>query len=225
MVVEGRRGSHPRRRGVRARRRDEKLHHTPSTTRQSLTGLSLGGGGQVRSTDTTLHQFHRQPALSFICAIRATPFVTFSLVAHLLSRAPILAFSLSLHGLTIVSRDRVRTTLRRNASDDDDDDDDDNDYVLFRNLFLCLATLFFLPFVRCHCHRFRRRREPRPLSCARATRRVIRAPRKIKKGGWRGREEKGERAFASSPHRDPSLSTGVDDVETRQWYSWIQTVA
>lgn len=44
-------------RGVRARRRDEKLHHTPSTTRQSLTGLSLGeGGAQVRSTDTTLHQ-------------------------------------------------------------------------------------------------------------------------------------------------------------------------
>lgn len=32
-------------RGVRARRRDEKLHHTPSTTRQSLTGLSLGEGG------------------------------------------------------------------------------------------------------------------------------------------------------------------------------------
>lgn len=55
--------------------------------------------------------------------------------------------------------------------------------------------------------------ERRPFSsCAR----VIRAPRKIKKGG--GRKEEKER----SPRRDPSLSTGVDDVEARQWHSWLQ---
>lgn len=68
-----------------------------------------------------------------------------------LSLSFILASSLSHHGLTIVSRDRVRATKRQQRNDD-------YYYVLFRNLFLCLATLFFLPFVRCHCHRFRRRR-------------------------------------------------------------------
>lgn len=160
-------------RGVRARRRDEKLHHTPSTTRQSLTGLSLGeGGAQVRSTDTTLHQ-----AAGIVIYMRDTcnALCDFFSLFLSLARVFLLSSSPSLHGLTIVSRDRVRTTLRRNGSSNDDDD---NDYVLFRNLFLCLATLFFLPFVRCHCHRFRRRRrrrEPRSLlSCARAeiTRRV-----------------------------------------------------
>lgn len=91
---------------------------TPLRRRDKVSRGCRRGGGQVRSTDTTLHQFHRQPALSFICAIRATPFVTFSLVAHSLSLflVRILASSLSLHGLTIVSRDR--TTLRRNASNE-----------------------------------------------------------------------------------------------------------
>lgn len=112
-------------------------------------GCRRGRRTSERSTDTTLHQFHRQPALSFICAIRATPFVTFSSLS--LSLSFILASSLSHHGLTIVSRDRVRATKRQQRNDD-------YYYVLFRNLFLCLATLFFLPFVRCHCHRFRRRR-------------------------------------------------------------------
>lgn len=93
---------------------------TPLRRRDKVSRGCRRGGGQVRSTDTTLHQFHRQPALSFICAIRATPFVTFSLVAHSLSLSLSRAYSCILsvppRDLTIVSRDR--TTLRRNASNE-----------------------------------------------------------------------------------------------------------
>lgn len=146
---------------------------TPLRRRDKVSrGCRWGRGGQVRSTDTTLHQ-----AAGIVIYMRDTcnALCDFFSLFLSLARVFLLSSSPSLHGLTIVSRDRVRTTLRRNGSSNDDDD---NDYVLFRNLFLCLATLFFLPFVRCHCHRFRRRRrrrEPRSLlSCARAeiTRRV-----------------------------------------------------